>query len=908
MKSIKTTAALAALLALGLVAAAPAFATTAIEHFETSSSTSQAGGHPDLFTSFELAAPGEPEAAKNITFTAPKGVFGNINAVTTCESVDFALDQCPSNSQIGLITVRANYEGQPNFLLGTAPMYDITPADEETARFSFSTPILGIPISIPVEVRTGSDFGLNFTVSEITQITPLQSAKLSFWGFPAAPVHQPERFPKGTPGDPSNCPGIEDTTCLSESERTRSSLPVHPFIDNPSECTEGPLQTKIEVQTYQDPDNVSTATSDYPQTTGCDRVTFKPLLQAQPTTKETDAASGLNLELSARQIEGFAVVAVSLKKTSVAFPEGFTINPDAADGQTACTEEEANFGSEGPEHCPDQAKIGTLSIGSPTLNGTLDGSVYIGEPEPGNQYRLFLMASEFGMNVKLKGSVVPDPATGRITTHFENLPEVPFETFDLHLFAGERALMATPTHCGIYTVDANFFPWDNVLADQTTNQSFALNSGPHGSNCPGQTRPFKPRLVAGTSNPNAAEYSKFTLKLDRDDGDQFLGDLNFKMPPGFTGSLRGISYCPEGAIAAAATNQGLSEQAAPSCPLSSQIGTTNVAAGPGSHPFHAVGRMFLAGPFKGAPLSLAAVTPALAGPYDYGVVVVRVALHIDPLTAQVSAVSDTVPSIIGGIPIRMRSIQVNIDREHFTVNPTNCSAFSVDSQGIGDQATVADFFSPFQAVNCATLPFKPAMKIRQVGGKKSTNRGANPALRFDLTTRDGDANIKSISVILPKAFEIDQRHLGNLCSEKELAATRCEGRQRIGTATTTTPLLDQPLAGPVYAVSGSGGLPRLAFLLDGQVNLQPRADTDTFKGKLRTTVPVIPDATIGHFRLNVFGGKQGYLANTRSLCGKTPIETINYVAQNGQTLTQKVKTKVACGGKGKGSKKARAKH
>ena len=241
--------------------------------------------------------------------------------------------------------------------------------------------------------------------------------------------------------------------------------------------------------------------------------------------------------------------------------------------------------------------------------------------------------------------------------------------------------------------------------------------------------------------------------------------------------------------------------------------------------------MYLAGPFKGAPLSLVAITPALAGPYDYGTVVVRVALHVDPLDAQVTAVSDTVPQIIGGVPIRMRSIQVNIDKPNFTINPTNCSPFTVDSQGIGDQGTVADFSSYFHAVNCATLRFKPKMTIRQLGGRKSTRRANNPRLQFDLTTRPGDANIKSLSVTLSNAFEIDQRHLGNICSEKELAAKQCAGRPPIGKATTTTPLLDQPLTGPVYAVSGSGGLPRLAFILNGQVNLVPRADTDDGQGR-----------------------------------------------------------------------------
>jgi hypothetical protein len=401
-------------------------------------------------------------------------------------------------------------------------------------------------------------------------------------------------------------------------------------------------------------------------------------------------------------------------------------------------------------------------------------------------------------------------------------------------------------------------------------------------------------------NPKAGDFSSFSLRLDRDDGDQFLRDLNFKFPPGFTGSLRGISYCPEGSITASAQNSGRVEQAAPSCPASSEIGTSNVAAGPGSHPFHAVGKMYLSGPFKGAPLSLVTVTPALAGPYDYGVVVVRVALHVDPHTAQVKAVSDTVPSIIGGVPIRMRSIQVNIDRPRFTINPTNCSPFTIDSQGIGDQGSVTDFSSYFHAVNCRALSFQPKMTIRQLGGRRATRRTRNPGVRIDLTTRPGDANVKSVVVTLPKAFEIDQRHLANICSKAQLLAEHCAGRQTIGTAETRTPLLDGPLRGPAYAVSGFGGLPHIVFILDGQVTLMPEAISDSVRGgHLRTEVPVVPDAPIGHFRLNVNGGKHGYLVNTGSLCSVDVTVQVEYVAQNGRTLTQAVEPQTACGGKGK---------
>ncbi len=894
MSVTSRVAALAATLAVAAgIAASPALAVdqVQIDSFTTTTSTSQAGGHPDFETSFRIHDPGVTQSARNVAFNAPEGLFGDPNVVAQCSPTDFALQACPFASQIGLITVYANYQGDPNSLLGTAPVFDMAPG-ENTALFAFIVPKLGIPISIPVAVRTSGDYGLRFTVSQITQNAPLAGADLRFWGFPGDDSHQTERFATGSPGNPAGCPNLQDTSCIGAPLHSENA--PHPFTQNPTTCTGQPLRTTLEVDTYQNPNNPTKALGTYPAITGCERESFRPVLYMNPTTRETDAPSGLNIDLVNPQLLNVSNAPSEIRSSIVTLPSELTVNPDAADGQRSCSDAQANFDSEAADNCPDNAKIGTFGLHTDALDGSLEGSIYIGEPRPGDQYRLFLIASGFGIHAKLEASVRPDPLTGQVSVSLTDLPQVPFDSIEMHLFASDRGLMATPTHCRIYPVSAQFFPWNATLADQTSTQFFNLDSGPNDTPCPGEKRPFHPRLVAGTSVPTAGAFSDFHLKLDRDDGDQFLHDVNFTMPAGFTGDLSGISYCPEASIAAAARNPGLTEQAAPSCPASSQVGTSNVAAGPGTHPFHAVGRMYLAGPLNGAPLSLAVITPALAGPYDYGTIVVRVALNIDPLTAQVRALSDAVPEIIGGIPIRMRSIQVNIDKPNFTINPTNCGPKSVDSQGVGDQGTVTDFSSYFQAVNCVTLPFKPRMSVRQIG-RKGTSRAKNPELRFDLRTRPGDANIKAVAVTLSSAFEIDQRHLGNLCSERELTEKDCAGRTPIGQATTKTPLLDKPLTGPVYAVSGSGGLPRLAFVLNGQVQLIPRADTETVKGgQLRTTVPVVPDAAIGDFELTVFGGKHGYLANTRDICGHAPVVRVGFTGQNGKTLNQTVKVKAAC--------------
>jgi hypothetical protein len=883
------------LIAIGVLAG-PTSASEPITSYSLGTSTTQAGAHPDITASFQLANPGSPEIAKNVSVNLPAGLFGNPGAIPKCESTNFALNECAPATQAGTVTVSANYEGSESFLLGTSPVYNLEPeGEDETARLGFVAVTVNVPIVIPVTVRAATDYGVRMNVAGIPQSIPLYSAAFEMWGFPADSSHDEHRFPIGSPGVVPGCPGSVTTGCIP-TPYPKAAIFVRPYINNPSLCSGQPLTVSVAVETYADPSDASEATTEYPATTGCEKQRFDPILNAGLTTNETDAPSGLDLQLKADQFLEKSPSPSQLRSATVILPEGLSVNPDAADGQTSCTDAEAGFGSDLAGHCPDNSKIGTFDVRTPALEGPLVGSLYIGRPLPDNQYRVFMIADGFGVHAKFVASIQPDPNTGQLTMSVRDLPQVPFEEFNLHLFASDRGLVATPTQCTLYEVDSVFTPWNNLLAPQHSRPFLSLSSGPHGSSCPSEKRPFHPRLVAGATNAVAGAFSSFQLRLERDDGDQFLGDLNFRMPPGFTGSLRGISYCPDPAIQAAARNSGRGERSGPSCPFSSEVGTTNVAAGPGSHPFHAVGKMYLAGPFKGAPLSVVAVTPALAGPYDYGTVVVRVALHVDPLTAQVSAVSDTVPSIIGGIPIRMRSIQVNIDRPNFTINPTNCSPFTVDSQGIGDQGTVADFSSYFQVLNCRALSFKPKMTIRQLGGRKQTARSKNPAMRFDLWTRPGDANLKSIAVTLPKAFAIDQRHLGNICSRAQLAAERCAGRQAIGRVITRTPLLDKALTGPAYAVSGFGKLPHVVFILDGQVTIMPEAESSSVRGgHLKTVVPIVPDAPIGHFRLNLSGGDNGYLVNTRSLCASTAVVHVVYVAQSGRKRTQRISTKTACG-------------
>ena len=471
----------------------------------------------------------------------------------------------------------------------------------------------------------------------------------------------------------------------------------------------------------------------------------------------------------------------------------------------------------------------------------------------------------------------------------------------MHFFGSERGLLATPTQCGTYPVSTTFTPWDSSLGTQTSTQFFTLDSGPNGAPCPGSQRPFNPSFDAGVANKTAAVHTPFLLDVSRPDGDQNLSALKITTPPGFAGTLAGIPYCSAAALASAAAPgySGLAEEANPSCPLASQIGTAQAAAGAGTHPVYLPGKVYLAGPYKGAPLSLAVITPALSGPYDLGNVVVRAALYVNPETAQITAVSDPLPQILEGIPLRLREIEVDLNRQNFTLNPTNCDPFSITAQVFGNQGAEASSNVHFQVADCTDLGFAPKLALRVSG---ATKRAKSPALTATLTAQPGEANISRTQVTLPPTELVDNAHIKNPCtrvqfSEGSTPGERCPSGSIIGSARAETPLLGKPLEGPVYlrsAPENKSGLPDIVAALNGQIDIDLDGKIETVGGRLRTSFKTVPDAPISKFNLSLDGGSRGLLDNTTNLCAHILHASADIAGQNGKTADQNPVLKTPC--------------
>jgi hypothetical protein len=530
----------------------------------------------------------------------------------------------------------------------------------------------------------------------------------------------------------------------------------------------------------------------------------------------------------------------------------------------------------------------------------------------------------------LVGRVSANPITGVLTTTFDDpqfggLPQVPFSTFTLDLNDGPRAVLTSPPTCGPHTTTSQMVPWSSAVglvppggeegpssgSPATPSSQFTLTSAPGGGKCAkmGAERPFAPGFSAKTAKAVGGAYSPLTVDITRSDGSQELKGADVLLPPGLVAKLKGVRYCPEAAIATAATRSGLAEAAASSCPGSSLIGRADVLAGSGPSPIQISGKVFLAGPYKGAPLSLAVVTPATAGPFDLGTVVVRVALFVQPETAQVDAVSDPIPHVYGGALLDVRSIAVHVDRHNFSLNPTNCSQMATAATlrgGANDPSNPAGFSSyatssPFKVHGCEKLGFKPKLFMRLFGAHR---RAKNPRLRAILLARDGDANVARASVTLPRALILDQANLAKVCTRVQFAAGDCPRKSIYGYARAETPLLDDPLQGPVYLRSSSNTLPDLVVDLHGQVNIVLDSRTDSVKGRIRSTFDRVPDVPVSKFTLTMRGGPKGLLVNSRNLCpkhrkgkrkGAKPLRVLaRFKAQNGKKANMKPRLRTPC--------------
>ncbi|MCL2770167.1 MAG: hypothetical protein FWD42_08695, partial [Solirubrobacterales bacterium] len=869
----------------------------------------QAGAHPyeltDTFrlnTSTHTFANGTtdqfaPDAnAKDAITDLPPGLIGNPDATPSCNPYQVVKEDCSGAAQVGILrlyTANPGEAAEDKLLNHQAPLYNVVPPEGLAAQFDANIAKVG-DVRIDARVRTGSDYGVTGEVLNSSADEGLVEAQVTLWGVPASESHDAERYcPRGG-GVAPNC-----------SERG----PLNPFLTNPTACT-GERAARMGVDSWQEAGVFVSGESKMPAITGCAEVDFKPSIVVEPTAKASDSPTGLAVELKVPENEDPTGLAeADLKDAKVTLPAGVTVNPSSASGLLGCP---LLRGKEGhpdvsgidlenaePANCPNASKIGKVTIKTPLLEEELTGGVYVAQ-QNANPFKslvaLYIAAEapERGVVVKLAGHVEVNEETGQLTTTFNENPQLPFETLKLDFFGGERAPLATPRACGSYQPTALLEPWSHQGApgeEGTPNAEpyiapFEITSGPNGSAC--DPPPFAPSLQAGAPNNQAGALGSFEMTLTRNDSEQRLSTVSLKMPPGVAGMISNVPLCPQ------------AQASAGDCPAASKIGHVSAQAGVGNVPLTIpeAGKpedpVYLTEKYEGAPFGLSIVVPAQAGPFDLGTVVVRARIEVDPHTAQVSVISDPMPTMLQGIPLDIKAIHVEIDREGFIFNPTNCQPMSVAGTITSAEGASASVSNRFQAANCATLPFNPSFSVRT---HAAHSRTAGAYLQVDVGSGKGQANISKVHVSLPKALPSRLTTLQQACTEAQFAAdpAGCPAGSVVGYATAQTPILPVAMSGPAIFVShGGAAFPNLDVLLQGDgVNITLVGDTFIEKGITTSTFAQVPDVPISRFELVLPQGPHSALSATGDLCSKALYMPTAISGQNGAQREQRTRIAVS---------------
>jgi hypothetical protein len=881
-----------ATLALACVLVTPLSARAAETHppfsvepgsFKVTTSNGQAGAHADLTTSFGFQldpAGGVGALLRNVEVVLPVGFAGYPTAIRTCTPVQLQNATCPVDSQIG--TLELVFRAVPAFTnTFTAPVFNMVPPPGETAVFGIKATLL----SANIVVSVGPDYRLHARVSNVKTGTELTRESLTLWGVPAEPSHDAER------GSKFNCEqftGEPERHCREGGFSTGENPAA--FLVNPTQCTPAPLTANVYVESWEGArSESSTAVGPY---TGCDSLRFEPTIALQPEQTQATTPTGYEVDLKVPQSEGAEGLATAdLRDAVVRLPAGIVLSPSAANGLQTCTEAQVGLGSEQPVQCPNASKLGEVSLITPALTGELKGALYLGGPPSGTitgpPFTVYLTLAGHGVLVKVKGTATPNLLTGQVTTVFDENPELPFSELKLQLNGGSRSTVANPSVCGPYYAESDLTPWSSPFTPDTLTSSAPFQI----TGC--QAPRFTPTFEAGTTSNQAGGYSPLSVTFAREDADQDLGGLTVTTPPGLEGSLAHVPLCGE-----PQAREG-------TCGPESEIGQLTAGAGPGPEPYFIKGgRVYITGPYHGAPFGLSIDVSEHAGPFDLGsgpcdCEVVRATVNVNPHTAQLTVANETLPTIKDGIPFQVKQVNVLINRPEFIFNPTSCDPMSVTGELTSTQGMRAAVSNHTQVTNCAALKFEPKLTA-STQGRTSKSAGASLSVKIanPATPQGAEANIARFKVELPKQLPSRLTTLQKACTAAQFEANPagCPAASIVGRMRVLTPLLPVPVEGPMYFVSHGGeAFPSLIIVLQGD-NVTVDLEGTTFISKAgitSSTFKTIPDVPFSLADVVLPEGPYSALAANGNLCKSKLKLPTELVAQNGATIHESTPIGVA---------------
>jgi hypothetical protein len=730
------------------------------------------------------------------------------------------------------------------------PVFNITPAPGQLAALAFK-PFWETELEMKLRP---DDYGLDISTEDLPQL-PFEEGHVELWGVPA------------------------DHNGAPPSERA-------PFLTTPTEC--GPLQVTLWTRSWEVGAPWLSEGAESEPFTECEGLPFEPSLGLQLTDTNPDSPTGARIDVNLAEHNGPEELAsADLRDVHIDLPPGLTVAPGGVEGREACSDAQFGFGAETPVSCPFHSRVGSVEVSTPQLSENVNGSIFLGQERPGERFRLFVYATARGIHYKAVGSLFTDPQTGQLSTVLAGLPQFSVSRISLDFEGGTHALLATPLTCGPATAHASFVPSSGGEAAES---SATVEIG--SPSCAGSP-PFSPGLTAGSTELAAGQTTHFLLTLSRQDGEQ----LSTTLPPGLSANLTSVDLCSSAAASGGA------------CPASSKIGSALAEVGSGPSPARVPGAVYLTEPYKNAPFGLAIVFTAGIGPFNVGTLVVRATLRIDPQTGQIT-IEHPVPSVFEGIPLRFRTIGIDLDRPGFIVNPTSCEPEQMTSTIFAVDGRAAPVSIPFNVGGCDALGFRPkfSMALSQKG-----KHDPDPKLSFAVTMTKGQTNLKRFKVKFPHVLKFHNAGIDEICARGDALEGRCGSASRVGTAVAVSALLREPLRGPVYLVQPKGGgFPDLWSVVEGAgVKLGLKSESSGKASNLVTEVLEIPDLPLSSFTMRINGrGQKGALfsiggdscaASARDLA--TPVQ---FEGQDGAYRTTNARLKTRCSKSGRRKRTSRS--
>lgn len=781
----------------------------------------RAGAHPDrLFVKFDLNTVEEEKAdgnVKDIVVDLPPGLTGDPNGVPTCPRKVFdgglAGEECPSETQVGEARLRI-----PVFEQIVLPIYNVEALPDQAAALGAGIEAVRLPIAMTLRSR---DYGTTLTLASVFQPLPVTGAEIELWGVPAD--HQ-----------------------------SKPAAPRLPFLTLPNRCGE-PLELTLRVNSWQAPDVEQTAHVDTgPNLTGCESQAFEPSIAFAMESPAADAPSGGRIEIATPDAGGpDDLASAQIRDAVIALPPGVTLSPAGIAGIEACPDAAFGLGAPAPAACPAASRVGSVEMASPVLAAPIAGMLYLGEERPGERFRLFVDASGPGVEVKFSGRLEVDSATGRLTVSLTEMPQIPVERLTLSFADGPRAPLVTPLDCGSLTAAARFDSHGGATREVSSPAQDRSDPGCHAA-----TR-FEPGFVAGGSETRAGGKTALAIAVSREDGEQALDRFLARLPRGVSPALGAVERCGSGA-------------ASGDCPPASRIGGAVAEVGSGPEPVTLRGDVFLTGPYRRAPIGLVLTFRALLGSFDIGRLAVRGALKIDPRSGRATLETASLPQILEGVPIRFRTVGIDIDRPGFIHNPTSCAAQSFEATIVSADGSGSDATSPFQVRRCGSLRFRPVVSMALRGARQLQRRG-KPQLRIALRAPRGSTNLRNARIPLPGGLALDPTAVEEICARPAAMAGECPPGARVGAAVASTALLRGRMRGSIFAAQPAGnGLPDLWIdLREDGLHLLVHARTLVRKGRLVTRLAGMPDVPVSALRMRFRGGSDGLFRLRRGLCGRS---------------------------------------